>query len=596
MILFIANRGEVARRIIRSAKKLGFQTAVAYPTCDEDLPFVREADLTLRVESKLARQVYVDIAQVIQSAKVLGATHVHPGYGFLSERPEFVRAVRENGMEFVGPDASSMQLLGDKVSSRAFLKKLNISLLPSYEEEDLSIERISLEADRIGYPLLVKPSAGGGGKGMIKVFSAEDLLPALESSQRVALESFGDSRIFLEAYVEGARHVEVQILGDQQGNIKAIGERECSVQRRHQKLIEECPCEFLPERVRQSLHHHSLRIAKELGYHSLGTMEWLWDGHDGIYFLEVNTRLQVEHPVTEMVYGLDLVEWQLRVALGESIESLPLTPRGHAIEARLCAEDPHNQFFPSGGKIYRLRKDEEARNDFGYEEGNSVGSEFDSMLGKVIVFGDSRERSIEKLVQSLEKTCVFGPTTNRSYLIQILKSEAFASGALSTQMLEKMPYQFDLEAAIRLLKDQPIGKVADASTDDDLDYYSPWGAVKQRLSEVDSEDFFGFRYFHTKFADWKIKIEKRGRELASGSEESFEEGEKKIRSPMPGRIVRVLKKTGDELKRGDVILILEAMKMEHKVIAPWPSELKELKVSDGDQVLPDDILVELEKI
>jgi acetyl/propionyl-CoA carboxylase alpha subunit len=593
--LFIANRGEVARRIMKTAKRLGFKTAVAYPPCDEDLPFVRESDFSLRVETKLARQVYVDISRVIESAKILKATHLHPGYGFLSERPEFVRAVEAAGIEFVGPDAASMQLLGDKVSSRSFLKKLNIPLLPSYEGEDLSIHQLQFEANRMGYPLLVKPSAGGGGKGMIKVFSADELAAAVESSQRIALESFGDSRIFLESYVPGARHVEVQILGDRWGNILTVGERECSVQRRHQKLIEECPCQFLPENVRQNLYHHSLRVAKELQYQSLGTMEWLWDGSDSIYFLEVNTRLQVEHPVTEMVFGLDLVEWQLRVALGQSLDSLHLKPRGHAVEARLCAEDPQNQFFPSGGKIHRLKKDEGVRNDFGYEEGNTVSSDFDSMLGKVISFGETRDQSVDRLIRALEKTCVFGPTTNRAYLIQILSSSLFMKGQLSTQMLETLPYEFDFEAALKLLRSHD-DLVTCKSYDEDADLFSPWGAVKRDLSDIDSEDFFGFRYFHTRFSDWKIKIEKQGKEGASSSEGSFDEGEKRIRSPMPGRIVKILKNSSDQIVKGEVILILEAMKMEHKILAPWRGKIKDLKVTEGDQVLPDEVLIELEKL
>ncbi|MDB5037154.1 MAG: Methylcrotonoyl-CoA carboxylase, partial [Bacteriovoracaceae bacterium] len=383
-ILYVANRGEIARRIIRSAKKLGFKTAVGYADQDADLPFVQEADLAIPLKGEEARDTYLNSKKVLAAALEAKATHLHPGYGFLSENPQFVDMVQTEKIQFVGPSSESMRLLGDKIGSRKFLKTIGTPLLPSYDGDDQSEKNLLNEATKLGFPLLIKPSAGGGGKGMLRVDRAENFISALESSKRISKAAFGDDRVFLEKLIENARHIEVQILADQSGNVFAIGERECSLQKRHQKVIEEAPCNFLSEELREKILNASKEIAQKAKYSSLGTVEWIWDGKDGIYFLEVNARLQVEHPVTEFVWKIDLVELQLRAALGESLEGLDPKPSGHSIEARLCAEDPDRDFLPSGGKIHRLKISENVRVDFGYYEKNNIPPQFDSLIGKVI--------------------------------------------------------------------------------------------------------------------------------------------------------------------------------------------------------------------
>lgn len=594
MLLFVANRGEIARRIIRSAKRFGFKTAVSYPGIDRDLPFVHEADKSKELNVNSPRSAYLDMDLVISTAKDLGATHLHPGYGFLSENPEFVDRVEKSGMEFVGPSSDSMRAIGDKIGSRRFLKDLNIPLLASYDGEDQDSLRLRAEAEKIGFPLLIKPSAGGGGKGMLKVERLEDFDQALESSRRIAKASFGDDRVFLEPYIENARHIEVQILGDKYGNAVAIGERECSIQRKHQKLIEECPCIYFPQNIREMIYEHSVNIAKKLSYRSLGTVEWLWDGKDKIYFLEVNARLQVEHPVTELVYGIDLVEWQLRVAQGESIENIRLETKGHAIEARLCAEDPQKDFMPSGGKIHRLRLPEEARCDFGYYEKNFISSDFDSLIGKIITYGEDRLQALEKLKKALESCVVFGPATNRAFLIQLLSEPDFKDGKLSTHFVDEHPYRFDFAKAIALLKDSPQTDFEVSSDEEDVDLYSPWGCA--RVLEDRSffwEEYEGFRYYHADFADWKEKIQSRNKSSGSSSDEAHLH-ETLIRSPMPGKVIELRTSSGEIVEKGEVILILEAMKMEHKIVAPRKAKIKKLNLEKNQQVLPEDLLVELE--
>lgn len=594
MKLFVANRSEIARRIIFSAKKMGISTAVAYALVDADLPFVREADESLLVETDDPKAAYLDKQRVINSAKTLGATHIHPGYGFLSENADFVDLVHQAGLHFIGPSSDSMRKLGDKIGSRKFLREYGISLLPSYDGEDQSEEGLLQAAKEVGFPLLIKPSAGGGGKGMFVVSKEEDFLSSLESSKRVARSAFGDDRVFLERYIQPARHIEVQILADHQGNTICLGERECSLQRRHQKLIEESPCVVLPETLRKKIFEESRQIAQSVSYENAGTVEWVWDAADGIYFLEVNTRLQVEHPVTEMVWGMDIVEWQLRIAQGESISELKLSPKGHSIEARLCAEDPQNEFLPSGGKIFRLNlPDDLARIDFGYFEGNEVSSFFDSMLGKVIVHGETRGEAIQKLRRALEKLRLVGPKTNRGYLIQILKNEKILRANLNTKLLEQTPYRFDVLEGLKLLHSvQSVESSSISDEEDDLDFYSPWGPIKRNQVEDHWEDHGKRRYFFFDFADWSE--EKKSKTLAHRASSEEEEHRSQITSPMPSKVIRLAVKEGASLKKGDLILILEAMKMEHQIKAKKDCQIKKLFVQEGQQVPPDEILVELE--
>jgi len=595
MILYIANRSEIARRVIRSAKKMGASAVVGYAREDKELPFVREASRSLEIDVTESRNAYLDAAKVIEAAKKLGATHLHPGYGFLSERADFAEAVEKSGIRFVGPRAETIRALGDKMASREFVRELGIPLLPSYEEKTQDDAQFEKEAAKIEFPLLVKPSAGGGGKGMVIVREAGEIRDAVASARRVAMGSFKDDRLFAERYLETARHIEVQIFGDGNGKVIALGERECSLQRRYQKLVEETPCAYLPEKLRKKILEWSRKIGEKSQYRSAGTVEWIWDGKDQIYFLEVNSRLQVEHPVTEMVWGVDLVELQLLEASGQ-LKKLPdLKSKGHAIEVRLCAEDPSQDFLPSAGKIQRLRLPDNIRVDFGFSEGNSVSPNFDSMLGKLIAFAETREECLDTLVAALENTILLGPSTNRAYLRQILLHPAVRAGDLRTSLLGEFPYRLDLVETMKAVSSlQNVSTVLGDEEDQDLDFDSPWGAIARSNSNSFVEEFSNRRYFFFPFADWSERIEKRAQNARSSGGE--QEASNEIRTPMPGKIVQLQVKIGDQVNKGQVLLVLEAMKMEHQIRAGFQARVKDLRVSAGQQVLPDDLLLELEPV
>lgn len=595
MILYIANRSEIARRIIRSAKKIGATAVVGYAREDRELPFVREASRSLEIQTSEPRDAYLDAERVIDAAKKLGATHLHPGYGFLSERADFAEAVEKAGIRFVGPRPETIRSLGDKMASRDFVRTLEIPLLPSYEEKTQDDALFEFEASKIEFPLLVKPSAGGGGKGMAIVRQPSEIRDAVASARRVAMASFKDDRLFAERYLETARHIEVQIFGDGKGNILTLGERECSLQRRYQKLVEETPCESLPEKLRLRILDWSRKIGEKSKYRSAGTIEWIWDGKDQIYFLEVNSRLQVEHPVTEMVWGVDLVELQLREACDQLKEFPKLKSAGHALEVRLCAEDPSQDFLPSAGKIQRLRLPENVRVDFGFAEGNVVSSSFDSMLGKLIAFAPTRQECLDKLVEALEKTILLGPSTNRAYLRQILLHTSVREGNLRTSFLSEFPYRLDLIETARAVNSlQTVSSTYSDDEVEDLDFDSPWGGVGRSDSNAFVEEFSDRRYYFFPFADWSERIDKkRQHSRSSGGEQ---EAQNEIRTPMPGKIVQLHIKKGDSVTKGQVLLVLEAMKMEHQVRAGFDGRVKDLRVSAGQQVLPDDLLLELERV
>lgn len=594
--LYIANRGEIALRILRTAKTMGFRTAVGYADQDAELPFVREADVSFSLKGEEALETYLNFDKVIAAAKSAKAQYLHPGYGFLSENAQFVDRISEEGIKFIGPSSTSMRLLGDKIGSRNFLKGIGIPLLPSYDGDDQTEDALIREARNLGFPLLIKPSAGGGGKGMLRVDQEREFIEKLQSSKRIARAAFNDDRVFLERFIEKARHIEVQILADEHGNVHSIGERECSLQKRHQKVVEEAPAAFLPEELRQKLWTYSKRIAKEAKYSSLGTVEWIWDGAEGIYFLEVNARLQVEHPVTELVWGLDLVDMQLKVTRGGALTELPISPRGHAIEVRVCAEDPAKDFLPSGGKIHRLKLPTQIRSDFGYAEKNSVPPNFDSLMGKLISHGETREEARLKLIAGLKELCIFGLPTNRSYLLQLLQHPEVIEGRLSTSMIANIPYEFDLRAGIDLLRTLKTHRIGPAESDsEDFDLFSPWGNAAQEISSSDSfffEDFGRHRYFHSEFADWAE--ERGGSAQKIRGEHSQTEIDLEIRSPMPGKVIKVLRKAGETLKKGEVVLVLEAMKMEHQIKVSADARIAEIMVKEGDRVPLDAEMVRLE--
>ncbi|MHA6261316.1 acetyl-CoA carboxylase biotin carboxylase subunit [Sporosarcina sp. CAU 1771] len=438
--ILIANRGEIARRIIRTCNRLGIQTVAIYSDADSNAPFVKEATEAVCIGESQAKKSYLDIEKVIKVAKETNANAIHPGYGFLSENPAFVNRCEEEGIVFIGPTAEVMKLMGSKLESRIQMHAAGIPVVPGSEKGIDSIEEALEVAENLGYPLMLKASAGGGGIGMKLVQNSDELKNTFKSTKQQAISFFGDGAVFLEKWITEPRHIEVQIAADTHGNAVHLFERECSVQRRHQKVVEESPSPFLDEELREKLVSTALLGVKKIGYTNLGTMEFIFDGEKNFYFLEMNTRLQVEHPITEEVTGTDLVEWQLRIAAGEPLpaQQKEIKKSGHSIECRLYAEDP-DTYFPSPGTIERLAlPSDETRLEFGVVEGSVVSPFYDPMIGKVIVYGDDRKAAITKMKHALEQMEVVGIKTNLPLLERIMDAEQFTSGNYTTNFLTEI--------------------------------------------------------------------------------------------------------------------------------------------------------------
>ncbi|MBD8004120.1 acetyl-CoA carboxylase biotin carboxylase subunit [Bacillus norwichensis] len=440
--VLIANRGEIARRIIRTCQRLGIETVAVYSEADAEMPFVKEATIAVCVGPAQAKKSYLDIDNIIQAAKETNADAIHPGYGFLSENATFVRRCEEEGITFIGPTAKSIELMGSKLEARSQMQKAGVPVVPGSEGRLNSIEEAVNLAEEIGYPLMLKASAGGGGIGMQLVHNADELAKAFDSTKQRAESFFGDGDLFLEKWISNPRHIEVQIAADKQGNVIHLFERECSVQRRNQKVVEESPSPYLDEQRREELLQTAIRGVQHIGYTNVGTMEFIFDGEKNFYFLEMNTRLQVEHPVTEEITGLDLVELQLQLAAGEKLpfQQSNITKNGHSIECRLYAEDP-NTYFPSPGTIKRLVLPEHTRLDFAIEEGSQVSPFYDPMIGKIIIHGGDRNQAIKKMKEALEQLKVDGITTNLLLLQDIMESGSFNKGEYTTKFLDEFQKQ-----------------------------------------------------------------------------------------------------------------------------------------------------------
>ncbi len=441
--ILIANRGEIARRVIRTCRQMNINTVAVYSDADADAPFVREADETVHIGPAQAKSSYLDMDKIIEAALATGADAIHPGYGFLSENATFAEKCEQSGIIFIGPRAETIRLMGSKIEARKHMQQAGVPVVPGWDGHLESVEHALSVAEDLGYPLMLKASAGGGGIGMQRVENAEQLKKIFASTMQRAQSFFGDSTVFLEKWIEQPRHIEVQIACDRHGNVVHLFERECSVQRRNQKVIEESPSPFLDETQRKDLCETAVRGARQIGYENVGTMEFIFDGNSqNFYFLEMNTRLQVEHPVTEEITGLDLVEWQIRVAGGEP---LPLSQNevsksGHAIECRLYAEDPRT-FMPSPGTITTLTfpaQQEGVRFDLAVEEGSRVSPFYDPMIGKLIVHGRDRMQAIAKMEQVIAELQVKGITTNLELLAQVMQNHDFRRGEYSTQLLDRM--------------------------------------------------------------------------------------------------------------------------------------------------------------
>ena len=639
--LLIANRGEIACRVIRTARAMGLRTVAVYSEADAGALHVTEADEAVLIGSARARDSYLNIANVLEAAKKTGAEAIHPGYGFLSESAEFAQACAEAGLVFVGPTADMIVAMGSKSGSKQLMEKAGVPLVPGFHGEAQDEATLAAEAGKIGFPVLVKASAGGGGRGMRVVRSAGELGDAIVSAKREAKAAFGDDRMLIEKYVDNPRHIEVQIVGDSFGNLVSLFERECTLQRRHQKVIEEAPSPTLNADQREKVCAAARKAAGAVNYVGAGTIEFVSDGKE-VFFIEMNTRLQVEHPVTELITGVDLVEWQLRVAFGEK---LPLTQseiklNGHAIEARVYAENPHKNFMPSVGRITTWRTPAESnglRIDAGYREGDSVSPNYDAMLAKVIAFAPSRDAAIDRLNRGLEDTDIRGIVTNIPFLSALLTHPQVRANAIDTGFIERelsaltpaavAPGDLELCAAVAAILRAEQAHVTAPS---------PWQTAgwmpvgrrhrvfKFRHGESvhqvtlaygsgPSQLLIGDRGFAfttsacgagqfdltLKGARSRVHAVIEGHELylrtrhgrfdmhwvdPFGGDDEEHVGDDRIVAPLPGTVVALLAEEGAHLEKGAAILTLEVMKMEQTLRAPFAGVLTSLRCRVGDIV------------
>jgi 3-methylcrotonyl-CoA carboxylase alpha subunit len=642
--LLIANRGEIACRVIRTARAMGLRTVAVYSEADSDAMHVAMADEAVLLGPARARDSYLNIARVIEAAARSGAEAVHPGYGFLSENAEFAQACADAGLVFVGPTAAMMTAMGSKSGSKMLMEKAGVPLVSGYHGEAQDEATLKKAADKIGFPVLVKASAGGGGRGMRIVRSAGELAAAITSAKREAKAAFGDDRMLIEKFVDNPRHIEVQVIGDSHGNLLSLFERECTLQRRHQKVIEEAPSPTLDAAQREAVCAAARKAAAAVNYVGAGTIEFVSNGKD-VFFIEMNTRLQVEHPVTELITGIDLVEWQLRVAFGEK---LPLAQdqiklNGHAIEARVYAENPHKNFMPSVGGIKTWRLPEPSnglRIDAGYREGDAVSPHYDAMLAKVIAWAPTRDAAIERLNRALEESDVRGIVTNIPFLSALVTHPAVRANAIDTGFIERelksltpaasAPGDLELCAAVAAI----LGEEAKAAR---ADAHSPWRTSgwmpvgrRQRVftfrhaHEAEQaislqygsgpatlavgEREFAFTYSPKGDGGFDLTLDGmkshivavvEGHELylrtrngrfdlhwvdPFGGDDEEQAGEDKIVAPLPGTVVALLAEVGATLEKGAPILTLEVMKMEQTLRAPFAGVLKVIKCKVGDIV------------
>jgi 3-methylcrotonyl-CoA carboxylase alpha subunit len=611
--LLIANRGEIACRVIRTARRLGIRTVAVYSDADANALHVTQADAAVHIGPSPVRESYLVGEKIIAAAKESGAQAIHPGYGFLSENAAFAQAVIDAGLIWVGPNPSSITAMGLKDAAKALMQAAGVPTTPGYLGEDQSPERLAQEADAIGYPVLIKAVAGGGGKGMRKVDVASDFADALASCQREAASSFGNGHVLLEKWVTNPRHIEVQVFGDTQGNVVHLFERDCSLQRRHQKVIEEAPAPGMDATTRAAICDAAVRAAKAVDYVGAGTIEFIADGSEGlradrIWFMEMNTRLQVEHPVTEEITGQDLVEWQLRVASGEPLPRTQdeLAINGWAMEARLYAEDPAKGFLPSIGRLDTFElglgdAGEACRIDTGVVQGAEISPFYDPMIAKVIAHGADREEARETLAAALDDTAIWPVRTNAGFLVKALEHPAFVAAELDTGLIGRegdalMPPSHPSDEALAdaasvlvpggsmngFRLNAPVREEAAFLLDGEAISirFDPRTANAQRgLDDVLIAE--GGQVW--RLAPWRVTG------VAGGSA-----SDGAILSPMPGRIIAVSVAAGDIVTKGQKLVTLEAMKMEHSLVAPFDGVVVELNASEGGQVSEGALLAKID--
>ncbi|WP_294301182.1 acetyl/propionyl/methylcrotonyl-CoA carboxylase subunit alpha [uncultured Sphingomonas sp.] len=605
--LLIANRGEIACRIIRTARALGVRTVAVYSDADAEALHVREADDAVHIGPSPARESYLVGDTIIAAAKQSGAEAIHPGYGFLSENADFAQAVIDAGLIWVGPKPDSIRAMGLKDAAKARMIAAGVPVTPGYLGEDQSPARLQTEADAIGYPVLIKAVAGGGGKGMRRVESAADFADMLASCQREAASSFGDDRVLLEKYILSPRHIEVQVFGDSHGNVVHLFERDCSLQRRHQKVIEEAPAPGMSAETRDAICAAAVRAAQAVDYIGAGTIEFIADASEGlradrIWFMEMNTRLQVEHPVTEEITGIDLVEWQLRVASGEPLPKRQdeLSIDGWAIEARLYAEDPAKGFLPSVGRLEAFDLGDAARIETGVEEGADVSPFYDPMIAKVITWGETRNDAREQLIDALDTAVVWPIRSNAGFLVKALEHPAFVAAELDTGLLARegdalLPNAMPSEDALAEAAGRIVGDVAlsgfrlNANTNRIVRLLVDGEAVEVEAGapgdDVEDDGLLLTEAGQT----WSVTPFRAGGVSAGGAADGA------ILSPMPGRITAVEVAAGQSVVKGQKLVTLEAMKMEHGLVAPFDGTVAELDAKAGAQVAEGRMLVRIER-
>ena len=646
--VLVANRGEIAVRVMRTLRDLGIRSVAVYSDADARALHTRSADIAVRIGPASARESYLSVAAIIQAALDTGAQAIHPGYGFLSEKPALARACAEHGIVFIGPPAEAIEAMGDKIAAKATVAAAGVSVVPGSDGAGLDDDALAAAASEVGFPVLLKPSAGGGGKGMRLVEHPDGLAEAIASARREARNSFGDDTLLLERFVTNPRHIEIQVLADAHGAVVHLGERECSLQRRHQKIIEEAPSPLLTPEVRAAMGQQAVDAARACGYVGAGTVEFIVsaDRPDEFFFMEMNTRLQVEHPVTEEVYRLDLVEQQVRVAAGEPLPCSQddLVIRGHAIEARVYAEDPSRGFLPTGGEIIRFREPvgQGVRVDSGVADGSVVGSDYDPMLAKVIAWGSDRAEALHRLDQALASSAVLGVTTNVGFLRRLLADDDVRAGRLDTGLVERrldelveagqpdvalvaaalaapsrrtgdawsslVGWRLGGRAPTRVEFDVAgVGRalVSVVLTDAGADVAIDAGEARRCAFELDGP---GDRVvidgvvhpvtvaasgttYHVAVGgvSWALdRVVARGVAEAGGAADGV------VRSPMPGTVIAVSVGVGEQAAAGDVVAIVEAMKMEHSLRAPVDGVVAEVHAAAGTSVALDQPLLRVE--
>ncbi|HYD13656.1 MAG TPA: acetyl/propionyl/methylcrotonyl-CoA carboxylase subunit alpha [Allosphingosinicella sp.] len=624
--LLIANRGEIACRIIRTARKLGIRTVAVYSDADAKALHVREADEAVPIGPSPARESYLVGEKIIAAAKETGAEAIHPGYGFLSENAGFAQAVIDAGLVWVGPDPSSITAMGLKDAAKKLMAEAGVPVTPGYLGEDQDPARLRAEADAIGWPVLIKAVAGGGGKGMRRVDAEGEFADALLSCKREAASSFGDDRVLIEKYILRPRHIEVQVFGDRHGNVVHLFERDCSLQRRHQKVIEEAPAPGMDEATREAVCGAAVRAAQAVNYVGAGTIEFIADASEGlkadrIWFMEMNTRLQVEHPVTEEITGQDLVEWQLRVASGEKLplRQEELSINGWAMEARLYAEDPATDFLPSTGRLEFFSLHPMGRVETGVEEGDAISPFYDPMIAKLVTRGQDRDAARLALMGMLGGSYIWPVKTNAAFLYKCLDNEAFAQGDVDTGFIGReierlLPDTEPSEAALRSAGWRYREDHADWA---DFTRMDPWNSLFNFRANAASRStvtlFLDGRAVDLPVSDESspelpssmhpggpVIVSDQGQTLVfqlrhSGENAGAAAGDGAIVSPMPGKIIALEVAAGDVVTKGQKLLTLEAMKMEHSLTAPFDGKVAELNAEAGAQVSEGALLVRIEK-